>query len=97
MEWPPYARIEADGYQLGSDSDVARDTLDDGLIRQEKRYSSAMRTRVVRGWLDSDADLIRFREWVAAAGFGWLRIVTPRTAQSDLCVSETARAASGTR
>ena len=61
--FPDYANVAADGYGLGRDPDVERTEYDDGLIAQEKRFASALRTRELRGWLASDADLVRFEAW----------------------------------
>lgn len=69
--WPAYANVEAPGYRLGQDNDVERTPLDDGFVRQELRYRSAQRTRQLRGWLKSDADLVRFRTWAAANAHLW--------------------------
>lgn len=69
--WPDYAYVEADGYGLGRDNDVERSEFDDGLIRQEKRFSAALRTRELRGWLASDADLVRFEAWAEGNAHSW--------------------------
>ncbi len=71
MAWPAYARILGDGYGLGRDTDVERTTFDDGLIDQEKRFTSALRTRQVRGFLESDADLVTFKTWAASEAHMW--------------------------
>ena len=69
--WPDYPNVEADGYGLGRDPDVERTEFDDGLVRQEKRFSGALRTRQVRGWLASDADLVRFEAWAEENAHTW--------------------------
>lgn len=69
--FPDYVYVEADGYGLGSDSDVERTEFDDGLIRQEQRFTGALNTRTVHGWLGSDADLVRFRAWASANAYTW--------------------------
>lgn len=69
--WPSYANVEADGYGLGRDLDVERTGFDDGFVRQEQRFASAMDTRRVSGWLASDADLARFRTWAEANAHAW--------------------------
>jgi len=69
--WPDYANVAADGYGLGRDADVERTEYDDGLIAQEKRFASALRTRELRGWLASDADLVRFEAWAEASAHAW--------------------------
>ena len=73
-DWPDYVSVQADGYETGSDPDVARDAFEDGLVRQEKLYTAAMRTRTIVGVILSDAEKEQFRAWVAASGhtwFGW--------------------------
>lgn len=69
--WPDYARVAADGYGLSSGTDVERSEFDDGLIRQERRFSSALRERRVRGFLVSDADLVRFQGWARESAYTW--------------------------
>ena len=69
--FPAYANVTADGYRLGRDSDVERSEFDDGLIRQEKRFAGALRTRGVRGWLASDEDQVRFAAWAEANAHAW--------------------------
>ena len=69
--WPLYPNIVADGYRLERDNDVERTPFDDGLIGQEKRFASALRTRTVRGWIASDADLVCFEAWAEAHAHAW--------------------------
>jgi len=69
--WPAYAYVEADGYALGRDNDVERSEFDDGLIRQERRFAGSLRTRELRGWLASDADLARFEAWAEENAHTW--------------------------
>ncbi len=71
MAFPDYASIAADGYGLGRDPDVERTSFDDGFVSQEKRFTSALRTRQLRGLLESDADLLRFRAWAEAEAHTW--------------------------
>lgn len=71
MTWPAYANVVADGTRLGQDDDVERTELDDGFVRQERRYRSAQNTRQVRGWLKSDANLVSFRTWAKANAHTW--------------------------
>ncbi|MCE2493596.1 MAG: hypothetical protein J4F40_13480 [Alphaproteobacteria bacterium] len=71
MTWPAYANVAADGYGLGQDADVARTRFDDGAVRQEKIYSAALDVRSLRGWLASDADLVRFRAWARENAHLW--------------------------
>lgn len=71
MAWPAHARVLGDGYGLGQDSDVERTAFDDGAVRQEKRFTSPLETRRVQGYLDSDADLARFRAWAQEAAHAW--------------------------
>ena len=48
---------------LGQDTDVERTPFDDGMVRQEKRYTAAL--------LESDADLVRFRTWARQHAHTW--------------------------
>ena len=77
MAWPAYAQILGDGYGLGRDTDVERTAFDDGLVDQEKRFTSALRTRQVRGWLKSDADLVTFKTWAASDAHTWFAWTDP--------------------
>ncbi len=69
--WPAHARILADGYALAQDPDVRRTAFDDGMIRQEKRYRSALEVRRIVAWLATDADLAQFRAWARASAHTW--------------------------
>lgn len=69
--WPAYALVAADGYALEPGLDVERSEFDDGLIRQERRYSGALDTRRLRGFVLSDADLVRFRAWATTNAHTW--------------------------
>ena len=71
MAFPDYADIIAGGYGLGRDPDVERTNFEDGFIVQEKRFTSALRTRQVRGLLQSDADLLRFKAWAETEAHTW--------------------------
>lgn len=75
-DWPDYVRILATP-ELGQDEDVARDEFDDGFVQQERRYTSAMRTRTFECWLASDADLVKFRAWAAANAHTWFTFRDP--------------------
>ena len=73
--WPAYARCLADGYESGQDADVERTPFDDGMVRQAKRYTAAMRVRRVTALLGSDADYLRFQAWARSHAhvlFDWL-------------------------
>ncbi|MCY4548116.1 MAG: hypothetical protein OXC28_07100 [Defluviicoccus sp.] len=77
MWFPGWARIEADGYAVAPDPDVERTALEDGLVRQERRYSSAMTVRSIRGFVESDADYVRFRAWAAREAHAWFDWTDP--------------------
>lgn len=70
VDWPAFVMTLATP-ELGQDRDVARDEFDDGFVAQERRYTSALRTRRVECWLGSDAALVTFRAWVAARAHTW--------------------------
>ena len=57
LVWPSYAAVEADGYGVTDDSDVDRTPFDDGLIRQERRYASALSALSITALLANDARL----------------------------------------
>lgn len=74
MSLPSYAHVFADGFEVQSGDPTRRTELDDGRIRQELAYPGAPETRTVRGYLESDEDMARFRGWAAGAanaGFAW--------------------------
>ena len=59
LVWPSYAAVEADGYGVTDDNDVDRTPFDDGLIRQERRYASALTALSITALLASDGGLSR--------------------------------------
>ena len=61
LVWPEYVAVEADGYGVVDDNDVDRTPFDDGLVRQERRYASALTALSITALLASDADYARFR------------------------------------
>ena len=77
--WPDYAAIEADGYAVADDPNVARTPFDDGLIRQERRYASALTALSVTALLLSDADYRNFRAWAADCAHRWFAWTAPET------------------
>ena len=82
VAWPSYARVEAGGYGLSQDPDVARTPFDDGLVRQERRYTAAFTVREVTAHLVDDADLVRFRAWVGANAHTWFTWTDPEDGTS---------------
>ena len=79
LVWPAYAAIEADGYAVAGDRDVDRTPFDDGLVRQERRYASAMVALDIRALIAGDADLARFRAWARACAHRWFAWIAPET------------------
>ena len=75
--WPDYAHVRADGYAAVQDSDVARTPFDDGLVRQEKRYSAALSVRRITAHLDDDAAYLRFRDWAREHAHRWFAWTDP--------------------
>ena len=63
--WPDYVAVEADGYAVADDSNVARTPFDDGFIRQERRFASALTALRLRVLIADDDDYSRFRAWAA--------------------------------
>ena len=70
MAIPGYVNLVVDGRQHGQDQDVERTTFDDGFVRQEKRYRSALVTRSVAGWLRAQ-DVQRFQAWARVSAHLW--------------------------
>ncbi|MCY3878605.1 MAG: hypothetical protein OXF74_05420 [Rhodobacteraceae bacterium] len=77
--WPDYADIRADGYSAGSGETHARTPFDDGMVRQERRFASALRTRRLTVLLSSDADQARFDAWVRDSGGAWFDFTDTET------------------
>ena len=75
--WPGWARVEADGYAIAQDPDTARTAFDDGMVRQERRYTAALAVRRVTAWLEDDDALVRFRAWAAAHAHRWFAWTDP--------------------
>ena len=75
--WPAYAAVEADGYGAGQDTDVARTPFDDGLVRQERRFTAALGVRRITANLVDDADFRSFRVWAAANAHRWFAWTDP--------------------
>ena len=72
--WPSDAKVEAHGFTFRQDPDVVRTPFDDGLARQERRFTAAMTVRGITALLADDAALLRFRPWArryAHAWFAW--------------------------
>ena len=79
LVWPAYAAVEADGYGVHDDSNVDRTPFDDGLIRQERRYASALIALSITALLASDADYARFRAWAGGCAHRWFAWTAPET------------------
>ena len=79
LVWPYYVAVEADGYAVADDPNVARTPFDDGLIRQERRYASALTALRVTALLPSDADYRRFRAWAADCAHRWFAWTAPES------------------
>ena len=79
LVWPDYVAVEAEGYGVSDDNNVDRTPFDDGLIRQERRYSSAMTALSVTLLIAGDADYGRFRAWARANAHRWFAWTAPET------------------
>lgn len=77
--WPDYVAVEADGYAVRDDADVGRTPFDDGLVRQEKRYTSAMTALEITALIASDADYRRFRAWAGDCAHCWFTWTAPES------------------
>ena len=82
--WPPYARIQTDGYRLTWRQPVQRIVFDDGLARQALAGQALTRVRDVTAWI-LDADRPRFLAWLDRLGpvnqFAWRDIDARREAR----------------
>ena len=81
LVWPDYVAVEAEGYGVSDDNNVDRTPFDDGLIRQERRYASAMTALSVTLLIASDADYGRFRAWARVSAHRWFAWTAPETGQ----------------
>ncbi len=81
LVWPDYVAVEADGYGVRDDRTVDRTPFDDGLIRQERRYASAMTALDVTVLIESDADYRRFRAWVRETAHRWFAWTAPESGE----------------
>ena len=79
LVWPDYVAVEAEGYGVSDDNNVDRTPFDDGLIRQERRYASAMTALSITALLESDADYGRFRAWAREYAHRWFAWTAPET------------------
>ena len=79
LVWPEYVAVEADGYGVRDDSNVDRTPFDDGLVRQERRYASALTALSITALLASDADYARFRAWAGGCAHRWFAWTAPET------------------
>ena len=76
MTWPSYAAIVAPGFAPGQDEDVERTPFDDGMIRQERRYTAALGTLEVTALLEP-GDLAAFRAWARDSAHAWFDFPSP--------------------
>ena len=79
LVWPDYVAVEADGYAVADDSNVARTPFDDGFIRQERRFASALTALAIVAIVASDADYARFRAWARDCAHRWFVWTAPET------------------
>ena len=79
LVWPDYAAVEANGYAVTDDANVQRTPFDDGLVRQERRYASALTALSITALLANDADYRRFRAWAAESAHRWFAWTAPES------------------
>ena len=79
LVWPDYVAVEAEGYGVSDDTDVDRTPFDDGLIRQERRYSSALTALSATVLIESDGDYRRFRAWARENAHRWFAWTAPES------------------
>ena len=75
--WPEYARVVAHGYRVAQDPDVGRTPWDDGLVRQERRFTAALTVRRVTAHLADDEKLTDFRTWADTNAHQWFSWTDP--------------------
>ncbi len=79
LVWPDYVAVEAEGYAVADDAHVERSPFDDGLVRQERRYASALTALGVTALIASDDDYGRFRAWARDCAHRWFAWTAPET------------------
>ena len=79
LVWPDYVATVADGYAVADDSNVARTPFDDGFIRQERRFASALTALAITAIIDGDRDYTRFRAWARDCAHRWFAWTAPET------------------
>ncbi len=79
LVWPDYVAVEADGYGVADDPNVARTPFDDGFVRQERRFASALTALRLTVLIANDDDYERFRTWAGDCAHGWFAWTAPET------------------
>ena len=79
LVWPEFVAVEADGYGVADDNDVDRTPFDDGLIRQERRYASALSALSITVLIANDGDYRRFRAWAGGCAHRWFAWTAPES------------------
>ena len=79
LVWPDYVAVEADGYGVADDPNVARTPFDDGFVRQERRFASALTALRLTVLIADDDDYARFRAWAADRAHQWFAWTAPET------------------
>ncbi|MEN2424727.1 hypothetical protein AA0N74_01610 [Chromobacterium vaccinii] len=79
-EFPAYALMLADGFAEEADYGVMRTEMDSGVPKQARRFSVPIIARTINIRVRSDADRLRFDDWVRvdlAGGVGWFNWLDP--------------------
>ena len=79
LVWPDYVAVEAEGYAVADDSNVARTPFDDGFIRQERRFASALTALGLTVLIANDDDYARFRAWAGDCAHRWFAWTAPES------------------
>ena len=79
LVWPEFVAVEADGYTVADDNDVDRSPFDDGLMRQERRYASALSALSITVLIANDGDYRRFRAWAGGCAHRWFAWTAPES------------------
>ena len=74
-EWPNWARVSG-AITLADQPDVLRTQLDDGYVRQARRYSMPWLTQAVTAQVPGER-LEEWQAWVRQYGAGWFRFAGP--------------------
>ena len=79
LVWPDFVATVADGYAVADDSSVSRTPFDDGFVRQERRFASALTALAITAIINGDRDYGRFRAWAGDCAHRWFAWTPPES------------------